>query len=273
MKKVHHLLLVKFNDKMIMVIIVNSNVFINPAFQYAITEFIACKSSRHSVKYYDFYIMTIRALVFLYGEADIINSYKTMNEKGMGGFDVNVNKYGYPLSEINQFKIDFLNYYNIDMAEKRTIVKEKNKFLIEVEKDLIDMFFLKMQARALSTADINNFYAMLFTMDSANAYIKSFNLLTATDEYAVQNYFKIKLFQYENKIDFKAIIVNKLDMAIYNHFGIASDIVDKWTQSQVDYVNAQIFDYVKTSYDDPDLLNKMNQLLITRRKPKIEIIY
>lgn len=251
----------------------NSNVFINEAVDFAIRDFLNNGHNPHSIKYSTFPILVIRTLILIYGEVDIINPFKTANEKGMGGFDVNLGKFGYPLKEINKFKEDFLNYYLNDKTINERVVKTKNIYLTEVEKDMIDMFFCKMKSVKVDDSEVNEFYSLLYTMDSKNTFIKSYNLLYAVDVNEVKHYYDFNMFQLNNPLTFKAIIINRLDFAIYNHFGISNDVVLSWNQEQVNSVNEQIFDYVQTSLDDPNLLNKMNHLLASRRKPKIHIVY
>lgn len=251
----------------------NGTVFINSGLDYAIKEFLAYEYNYNSIKYQSFYVIVVRILILIYGEVDIINPFKTMNEKGMGGFDVNLGKFGYPLSEINHFKEDFFNYFQLDMQSSALIVKPKNRFMVEVQKDLIDMFFCKVHSIKVDDSEIAQFYNMIYTMDNKNTYMKSYNLLVAPDVDEVKRYFDSRLFQLQNALTLNPIILNRLDFAIYNHFGITNEIVMAWNQNQVDSVNEQIFDYAQTSFDDPELLDKMNRLLGSRRKPKIQIVY
>ena len=87
------------------------NVFINEVFSRAIELYLKYKDKPNEPEYHRFLVMAIRTLVSIYGELDIINPYITQNEHNMGGFDSNLTKFGFPKSDLEDFKKQFLIFF------------------------------------------------------------------------------------------------------------------------------------------------------------------
>lgn len=250
-----------------------NQIFINEAMTNAIKRYLDNQGISKSNDSLHFGGIVMKILVLIYGELDIINSYKTQNEHGLGGFNKNLMKYGYPLNRINLFKSDFQNYYDIEKKNSTQAVKIKNPFYVLVQKHLIDMFFKKVKRLNLDEKAEQEFYKLLFTDDSSNSYVKSYNLLVSPVANAVRKYFEFKKYQQQNQITYKLVKDNVLVQEIYSFFAIDEEIVNAMTQKQLDNVNSQIYDYLETTANDPKLPDKIKKAINGKSKPNITIKY
>ena len=149
-------------------------IFVNNAINDSIIKYYQSKANPNSIEFNTFLVTVMRMIVLLYGELDITNCYHTKNEKGMGGFDTNMTKYGYPQSELEKFKINFEKYYEFDMNQSKLHIKRKNPYFNRVQKNLIDMMFAKNKKVPLDGKQAQNFYNLLFTSTSNNFYRKTY---------------------------------------------------------------------------------------------------
>jgi len=118
--------------------------FINEVLSKSIEDYLKYKNKPESLEYSSFLVVVIRSLIFIYGELDIINPYITRNETNMGGFDVNLTKYGFPLSLVQEFKACFL-----DFQQECNAMKKPNSAFLKIEKFLIQMYFYKQKTMNL----------------------------------------------------------------------------------------------------------------------------
>ena len=150
----------------------NQDIFVNEAINEGITNFVEGKNPE------DFTTIIISTLVNIYGQLDIVNPYKTKSEKS---FDSNITKFGYTKEDLSLFKQNVLNFY-LSKDEK------PNKYFNKVEKQLIDMFFIKMNKMQLSESDINTF----------NSYIQ-YEGTKLNDIYSANKKEIKKYYNYKNK--------------------------------------------------------------------------
>lgn len=250
------------------------SIFVNEAINNAISDYFKYKSKPTSVEFNAFSVVVARAIVFLYGELDISNCIKTNNEHSMGGFDMNICKFGYPEDELNKFKSNFQKYYEIEKENQKLAIKKKNIYMDFVQKNLIDMFFYKKVMMNLTENDTKEFYSLLFTTTSNDLYKQSYALLTSPDPKEVEYYFNLKLFKLENKYTFVIYRMNVLDMKIYNFFGLSNELISSFSQNQINSVNKQLFDYFGIEENDESKIDKIVMAINnTRKKPKIDIKY
>jgi len=248
-------------------------IFINNAINDSIIMYYQAKEKPHSVEFNSFMVTVMRMIVLLYGELDITNCYHTKNEKGMGGFDTNITKYGYPPAKLEKFKENFEKYYEFDMRQRKLHIKRKNPYFNAVQKSLIDMMFAKNKRSPLDANQAQEFYNMLFTANSVDFYRRTFAILTAVNPYDVDEYFRKNMFMLSNKITIKPIRRRILSDDIYNFFGIKKELFDSFTQKQIDSVNKQIYDYYQV---DPYDYQKEDKLRIAiaqaKKRPNIRIV-
>ncbi|MGM9834303.1 MAG: hypothetical protein ACI31M_00800 [Bacilli bacterium] len=249
-------------------------VFVNIAIDTAINNYFKYKNQPDLLVFNTFDVVVARIIVWLYGELDITNCVKTKNEHGMGGFDMNICKFGYPAKELEIFKENFLNYYNINEKNKVVAIKEKNPYMDLVQKNLIDMFFYKKVMMNLGIQETKEFYDFLFTIKSNDYYKQSYAILMSNDPYDVVYYFNLKMFRLDNKYTFSLYKLDVLNVDIYDFFGITPAQVESFTQKQINSVNSQMFGYFQIDETDPNKVDKLiNAINNTKRKPKVDIIF
>ncbi len=249
-------------------------IFVNESINNAINDYFKFKDTPTSLIFNTFSVVVARIIVLLYGELDIANCFKTMNEHGMGGFNMNICKFGYPEEELIKFKNNFQKYYELDKKNQNQAIKSKNIYMDLVQKNLIDMFFYKKVMMNLNESDTKEFYDLLFTTKSKDLYKQSYALLMSEDFDEVDYYFKLKLFRLENNYNFVLYKLNLLDMKIYNFFGLSKEVVNSFNQEQINKVNKQLFSYFSIEENDENKKEKLvTAINNTRKKPKIEIVY
>lgn len=250
------------------------SIFVNESINNAINDYFKYKDKPTCLEFNTFSVVVARIIVFLYNELDISNCIKTNNEHGMGGFDMNICKFGYPEEELSEFKNNFQKYYELEKKNKNLAIKSKNVYMDLVQKNLIDMFFCKKAMMNLNESETKEFYDLLFTIKSSDLYKQSYALLMSDNPEEVDYYFNLKLFRLENKYSFVLHKMNLLDMKIYNFFGISSEVVAAFSQNQINSVNEQMFSYFGIEQDDSSKVEKLvTAINNTRKKPKVDIKY
>lgn len=248
-------------------------IFVNNAINDSIIRYYQTKSEPHSLNYNTFLVSVMRMIVLLYGELDITNCYHTKNERGMGGFDTNMTKYGYPQKELEKFKVNFEKYYEFDMRQRKLHIKRKNPFFNRVQKNLIDMMFQKNKRAPLDGKTAQEFYNLLFTANSNDFYRKTYAYLMAHNPFEVDEYFKKNMYMMSNKLSFKPLKKRLLSKDIYDFFGVNQTLFERLTQLQIDNVNKQILDYYKIDITDPEKDSKLVMAISTAKKrPNISIV-
>lgn len=216
----------------------NQNFFINEAFTLGIKQYLENKENN------DFLTVVIKTLINIYGELDIINPYKTNTESGMGGFDENIVKFGYSRENLSLFKQEFLNYY---------LTKDQipNKYFSKIEKDLIDMFFLKVKSVNHDEEIFNNF----------KSYLK-FNDEKSADKDEIERYFNYKLKSLNTDIKYQLVENNTLNKDAYEILGYSYDNITKMSKNELIDINNKIFDYFKIDQNNQDKYLRLEQAII-----------
>lgn len=164
-----------------------NQVFVNDAINDAIVLYTKCKDEKESLDYNSFIVCVVRMLAKIYDFSLILEAF---NNKDENKFNEVLMMYGYQTEELELFKENFLYFYEFDNGQKERSIKKKNRYFNLVQKSLIDMFILKKQKDNVSTQDIEEFYEMLFTINSKDFYKKSYALLAAYNPYEIDEYFK-----------------------------------------------------------------------------------
>ncbi|MDE5889029.1 MAG: hypothetical protein K2H20_03320, partial [Bacilli bacterium] len=84
----------------------------------------------------------------------------------------------------------FEGYYKFDLRQKKKAIKKKNKYFNLVQKYLIDMMVKKNSQEKVSSLEMNEFYDLLFTVNSKEFYRKSTAVLLAYNPYEIDEYAK-----------------------------------------------------------------------------------
>ena len=247
-------------------------IFVNNAINDSIVMYYQAKNKPLSLAYKTFIVTVMRIIIMLYGELDITNCYHTKNEKGMGGFDTNLTKYGYPQEELEKFKVNFEKYYEFDVKQSRLHVKRKNPYLNRVQKNLVDMMFCKNKIAPFDGKKAHEFYNMLFTGDSKDFYRRTYAFAFAKNPYEVSKYFRKKMYLMSNKLTFVPIVKRQLSNEIYELLGVNTSLVPTLTQKQVDYINQQIYNYYQVDERAFDKDTKLLEAItISKKRPIIRM--
>lgn len=216
----------------------NQNIFINEAFTIGIKKYLENKENN------DFLTVVIKTLINIYGELDIINPYKTNTESGMGGFDENIIKYGYSKENLSLFKQDMMDYY---------LTKEQvpNKYFNKIEKDLIDMFFLKINSVNHDETIFNNFKSYLL-----------FNNEKSIDKTEIERYFSYKLKMLNTDIKYQLVENNTLSKEAYEILGYSYDNIIKMSKNELFDINNKVFDYFKIDQTKDDKYIRLDQSIM-----------
>src|SRR5574344_1543964 len=104
----------------------NGQVFINIALDAALKKYLLFKEKNDYSLTSDFLVYTIGILSYIYGEADIINPFKTNTDSNI--FNHNLMKFGLEEEKLYKFLNDLNNFYNLDVQNKTLNYQNKNPF-------------------------------------------------------------------------------------------------------------------------------------------------
>ena len=214
----------------------NQNIFINEAINIGITNYL------NKVNDDDFLTIIIKTLISIYGELDIINPYKTSTESGMGSFDENIMKFGYNMEELSLFKQNVMNFY-------LTRNQKPNKYFNEIEKQLIDMFYLKL--KSVDKVDSENFKSLI-------QFETELNKLYSVDIEEIRRYF-----DYKNKMLKTNIQYNKIEKTLnkeaYEIIGYSYDNIISMSEEQLFDINNKVFEYFNIDQSSDDKYIRLDQ--------------
>ena len=212
--------------------------FINEAYEYAIKMYLNEKHNKEGIKYNSFAVVVIRLLNIIYDELDIITPYQLKDETI---FYNNLQKYGYPYDSIIEFNNAFLSFY-----------KDENRIdFIKIQKMLIDMYAKKRVTLNVSQNEENEFKNLLYTPNSNNPLIASYNFLMAKNPNEILDYCnesfdknnKMKVDKAKERLSYDAYETLKISLSdienmnaeelenvnkqVYNHFNINENAINK----------------------------------------------
>lgn len=162
------------------------NLFINEAIQNGIQNYLTYKSSPNREEFNTFFVVVIRTLILIYGELDIVNPYRTNNERS---FDENLKKFGLTDEELEEFKQELLTFYQNQGND--AICQD---VFLEIQKKLVDMFVLRKSHVLVSDENIEQFKELLYTKGDTNPYkFALYNKYTPNSD-TILHYLSSKLF-------------------------------------------------------------------------------
>ncbi len=161
-------------------------IFINEAIQKAIQDYLTYKGNPNREEFNTFFVVVIRTLTLIYGELDIVNPYRTNNERG---FKENLKKFEYSSEALEQFINNFLTFYQ--NQENDEICTD---LFLEIQKELVDMFVLRKSHVLVSDENLEDFKNLLYTKGDTNPYkFAMYNKYTPNSE-TILHYLSSKLF-------------------------------------------------------------------------------
>ena len=230
------------------------NVFINEVFSRAIELYLKYKDKPNEPEYHRFLVMAIRTLVSIYGELDIINPYITQNEHNMGGFDSNLTKFGFPKSDLEDFKNQFLIFF-----EEAKNAKVPNSGFVQIEKYFIDMFFCKKKSMNLSDEDVLKFQEYLYIPSNTDPYIQNDMNRFLSDKNVLALYFESKQFESEHEFTLEEVQRDILSADAYQVLGYSMEQVYNFTDQDLQAVNGRVYQFFHVNPMEPnkaELLDK-----------------
>lgn len=228
------------------------NIFVNEAFTMAIKKYLDNKSTPDSKEFSSFLVIVIRILTLIYGELDIVNPYRTNHVTGLGGFDVNLKKYGLTDIELDDFKSEFQKFYKNE--GNNDILKLS---FIKIQRILIDMFILKKSHVLVDEEEIKEFRGMLYFKEDTNP-IKSelYNLLTP-DSNEIMNYLNSRLFEQKHNYVLTEYKEIALSQEAYQLAGYNVVEVMNMSDKEIENINNKVYHFFRIKDSD---LNKRKRL-------------
>ncbi len=237
--------------------------FINEAFEKAVNDYLSSKDYPESLLYNSFLTVVIRMLICIYGELDIINPYRTFNEKAL---DTNLMRFGASKEEIDNLKRLMDGYLKVERKNQVSIKTEINPYFVTVQKSLIDLFTLKRVNFGLSEGEDKKFFALLYTPGTSDFWKIAENYRNTDNPYEVAMYYqeKMEIKKEEEKEEEKDL----LSFDIYKYFNVSIADLSQMNHEEVDNLNKEIYkslDISENAINKDYLLNeKMRQIKIRR---------
>jgi len=241
------------------------NVFINEAFENTIKEYIKLQKEPNEIIDNSFSMMVFKMLAHIYGEIDIINPYIIHNEKS---FRQNIIKFGYSIEDYEKFKNDFLEYYKIENENSLLSLKKKNVYFVEVQKDLINMFFKKKRNYRVTLDEEKQFFEMLYTSKTLDPLRVSYNFLTAIDTKEVENYFYDQM---ENDKPEPPKKSNVLNIEAYEILNYSLTDIANMDSDSVDKINESVYEFFQIDEDEEDKSSLLNIAIDNYKKSKSKL--
>ena len=217
-----------------------NQVFINEAFSKAISNYLSSADQPQGILYNSFLVVIIRLLINIYSELDIVNPMVVNDEELL---ITNLSKYGYEKENIKLFLSKIQLYYDLEKENEHKVVKFKNKYFVDIQKDLIDMFIAKKLNYRITIEETKEFYNLLYTPYCTNPLQVSYNFLMAEDVLEIDRYFKKEM--KENVKEIKPREKNLLNVKAYEILNYSMSDIENMDYSQIDKLNHQVYDYFK----------------------------
>ena len=206
----------------------NGKCFINDAFTFAVNKYLNSKEMPESTDYNSFLVVVVRSLMAIYDELDILNPFYFNDENLLYS---NLVKYGYGNVEIDELFKEIQKYYE----------KENDDGFIFIEKRLVDMFIQKYKSMNLSEEEIAKFRDLLYSPQSANPLLVSYNFLMAKDPNDIINYFEKKL---EENVRIEPEPVKEtLNLEAYEILKYSLEDIKNMSANELEDVNKKVYSY------------------------------
>jgi len=226
-------------------------IFVNAALTNAIKDYLNFKSNPEGKEFNTFLVQVIKLLVYIYGELDITNPYRTNNVAGLGGFDNNLQKFGLSDNELIKFKNELLNYY-----QNADLTVQKHAFL-HIQKKIIDMFLYKKSHILISDEEVNVFKGMLYFKEDTNVYkMELYNKYTPNSDEVI-NYFNSMLHEQKHNYTFTEYKDIALSQEAYQIAGYNVVEVMNMSEKEILNINNKVYHFFRIKDTD---LNKRKRL-------------
>ncbi len=224
-------------------------IFVNLAVQQSIQNYLNFKNTPNRDEFNTFLVMVVRTLVLIYGELDIVNPYRTNNERG---FDENLKKFGYSLEKIAELKEEMQNFFANPL--EHDVCRD---VFLSIQMKLIDMFALRKSHVFVSEEEINQFKNLLYTKeDTIPVKVDLYNRYTPNSDVLLQ-YLSSKLFEaaHDYKLtEFKEIT---LGAEAYQLAGFNAVEVMNMKEEEILNINNKVYHFFRIKDTD---INKRGRL-------------
>lgn len=227
--------------------------FINEVLSNAIELYLKYKDKPDDPIFQSFLVVTIRTLVFIYGELDILNPYITQNEHNMGGFDNNLTKFGFSKEKLADFKKQFVLFQEEEKKQKKP-----NTAFMQIEKYLIDMYFFKKKAMSLNEENDKAFKNLLYLKDNPNVDFQKTLELFVVNKDELSFYLKSKEFESQHNFVLEKVKRSTLIPDAYTLLGYSKEQIENLPDLDLQAVNHQVYKFFMV---DSSLANKDELLL------------
>ena len=218
------------------------DIFVSIGFDTALKKYILFTEKNHRELATDYLVYIIMMLIFIYGKADIMNPYVARYKDGAASIKRNLMKYGLDDLKVHKFFNDLNNYLEIDNYNK-VCNKYQNPYFIDLEEDLIDMFYYKTLSVEVRGEEKEKFKNLLYSSKNSNESVRKLNSLYNTNLDGALVYYSnlfsrsnysIKMLPKKDKI---------LDMDVYRLFDLNEEDIVKLNNETLEEINNGIYNY------------------------------
>lgn len=233
-------------------------IFINDAISSSIQNYLNYKSNPNREEFNSFLVIVIRALTLIYGELDIINPYRTNNERG---FNENIKKFGLSDNELLEFKEELQNYYLNDLNKV-----SNEELFINIQKKLIDMFVLRKSHVLVTDEEVNEFKSLLYTKDDINpSKFALYNLYTPNSVELI-NYLNSKLYEIKHEFKFTEYKDIALTSDAYQLAGFNAIEVMNMKEEEILNVNNKVYHFFRIKENDNNKRARLDDAILYYKK-------
>lgn len=228
------------------------SIFVNEAVDYAIKTYMSSKTDPLNEEFNSFLVIVIRTLIFIYGELDILNPYRTKNIKGLGGLDSNLKKYGLNDVILEDFKTNLMVY-----KQNQDNLEVARHCFITIERILIIMFAQKLKHVLANENDITEFKKFLYVKNNPNEYQKKLYEIYTPNSDMLEHFLTEKVYEATHDFTLTEYKENMLRADAYKIAGFDELEVMKMNTSQISEINNKVFGFFGIKTTD---LNKKARL-------------
>ena len=217
-----------------------NQVFVNVSFTKALNDYLRSNDNPKGIVYNSFLVVVIRLLICLYSELDIVNPMLVGDEELLFN---NLIKFGYKKEDVKKFLYNLEKFYNLETENEKKSKKEKNRYFIEVQKNLIDMLIAKKLNYYLTEVEVKEFYDLLYTPYAKNPLRVSYNFLMCNDVLEIDKYFKTQM-----RENVKVVLPQEkhfLNVKAYELLNYSMEDIKKLDSNEIDKINTKVYDYFK----------------------------
>ncbi|MFI3260926.1 MAG: hypothetical protein R3Y13_04350 [bacterium] len=157
------------------------NYFVNQAVEKAFSDYVISRNHKNGIIHNSFLVITIRGLISIYGETEIMNAYNSRDEEQFRSILL---KYKFSIMKLNKFFSDLDTFYYND---QQGIIP--NTIFVVIQRFMIDMLMMKKINYEVSEMEMEYFKNFLYFPSSSNPLLISYNFLHSRNNFEIVNYY------------------------------------------------------------------------------------